>query len=262
MAAHGFRVFLICATVFWSLRPAAAETPDICGGKPVAAQIVEALDGASLKLSDGRVVRLANVIAPLPLDADRAAMQRSKDVLGEIANGKRATLYLSSEEKDRYGRISAQAVSVEDEVWLEAELLKRGSVRAFPAASEKCVKALLGFETVARSARTAIWNEAKFGVMDAQNEAALLAADGRFAVVEGTIRRVGEARRRLYLDFGRRFKEDFTIIVPDSVRKSLTGQGSDPKSWRGKRVRVRGILFSWGGPAMEINRAQAIELLD
>ena len=189
-------------------------------------------------------------------------MQRSKDVLGEIANGKRATLYLSSEEKDRYGRISAQAVLVEEKIWLEAELLKRGSVRVFPAASEQCVKALLEFETVARSARTALWNEAKFAVMDAQNEAALLAADGRFAVVEGTIRRVGEARRRLYLDFGRRFKEDFTIIVPDSVRKSLTTQGSDPKSWRGKRVRVRGILFSWGGPAMEINRAQAIELLD
>ncbi len=262
MAAHGFRVFLICATVLWSIRPAVAETPEICGGKPVAVQIAEALDGASLKLSDGRLVRFANVIAPLPLDADRAAMQRSKEVLGEIANGKRATFYLSSEEKDRYGRISVQAVSIEDKIWLEAELLRRGSVRVFPAAGEKCVKALLGFEAVARSARTAIWNEAKFGVMDAHNEAALLAADGRFAVVEGTIRRVGEARRRLYLDFGRRFKEDFTIIVPDSVRKSLTGQGSDPKSWRGKRVRVRGILFSWGGPAMEINRAQAIELLD
>lgn len=262
MAAHGFRVLLICATVLWSVRTAAAETPDICGGKPVAAQIAEAFDGASLKLSDGRIVRLANVIAPLPIDADRAAMLRSKDVLGEIANGKRATLYLSSEEKDRYGRISAQAVLVEEKIWLEAELLKRGSVRVFPAASEQCVKALLGFETVARSARLAIWSETKFGVMDAQNEAALLAADGRFAVVEGTIRRVGEARRRLYLDFGRRFKEDFTIIVPDSVRKSLIAQGSDPKSWRGKRVRVRGILFSWGGPAMEINRAQAIELLD
>jgi len=262
MAAHGFRVFLVCVTVLWSIGRAAAETPEICGGKPATVQISEVLDGASLKLSDGRVVRLANVIAPLPIDADRAAMQRSKDVLQEIANGKRATLYLSSEEKDRYGRIPAQAVSIEDKIWLEAELLKRGSARVFPAASEKCAKALLGFEAVARSSRTGIWNEARFGVMDARDEPALLAAEGRFVVVEGTIRRVGDARRRLYLDFGRRFKEDFTIIVPDTVRKSLTAQGSDPKSWRGKRVRVRGILFSWGGPAMEINLAQAIELLD
>ncbi len=81
-------------------------------------------------------------------------------------------------------------------------------------------------------------------------------------MVEGTIRRVGRGRGRLYLDFGRRFTEDFTIIVPDSLRKRLEAAGADPKNWRGKRIRVRGILFFWGGPAMEINLAQAIELLE
>ncbi len=262
MAAHGFRLFLCCATAFCGIGRAVAETPDVCGGRPAAVQIAEALDGASLKLADGRVVRLANVIAPLPIDADRAAMQRAKETLGAIANGKAATLYLSSADKDRYGRISAAAISIEDKVWLEAELLVRGNVRVYPPADARCAKALLAFEAVARSSRKGIWGEAKFSVMDAQNEAALLEAEGRFAVVEGSVRRVGESRRQLYLDFGRRFKEDFTIIVPDTVRKSLLAQGSDPKSWRGKRVRVRGILFSWGGPAIEITHAQAIELLD
>jgi hypothetical protein len=121
---------------------------------------------------------------------------------------------------------------------------------------------LLQFESKARSARIGFWNEPKFGVFDAQNIEGLLAAEGRFVVVEGTVRRVGESRGRLYLDFGRRFREDFTVIVTDRLRKSLIAQGSDLKSWRGKRIRVRGILFSWGGPAMEINSGQAIELLN
>jgi len=262
MATHDFRVFLCCATVLLSAGAAAAEGPEICGGKASPVQIVEALDGASLKLADGRIVRLANVIAPLPIDADRPSMQRAKDALAEIANGKQATIYLLSAAKDRYGRISAQAVSIEDKVWAEAELLERATVRVVPSPNEKCFRTLLGFEAPARSAGRGIWKEAKFSVMDAQNETALAASDGRFMVVEGRVRRVGESRRRLYLDFGRRFKEDFTIIVPENVRKHLAQQSSDPKSWRGKRVRVRGILFSWGGPAIEINMAQAIELLD
>jgi endonuclease YncB( thermonuclease family) len=262
MTIPGFRHFLGLVLVLLSGSPAAAEGAAACGGKPVVARIVEAVDGTSVKLEDGRIVRLVNVIAPLLIDGDSDAMLRAKEAFGKIANGKVASLFLSSEGKDRYGRLSAQSVLLGDETWLEAELLARGIARAFPSANDKCMKALLQYETKARVVRAGLWESDKFGVFGAQDAEALLAAVGRFAVVEGTIRRVGESRGRIYLDFGRRFTEDFTIIVPDRLRKNLAAQGFDPKSWRGKRIRVRGILFSWGGPAIEINEARAIELLD
>ena len=262
MIASAPRFFFGFALILVSAGPAAAEGAALCGGKPAAVRITEVLDSASLKLADGRTIRLSQVIPPLPIDGDKDAIARVKEVFAEIANGKDASLFLSSNAEDRYGRISAQAILIDGKIWLEAEMLSRGLVRAYPSANDKCMKALLQYETKARDARVGFWKDAKFGVLDAGNIEALRAADGRFVVVEGTIRRVGEARGRVYLDFGQRFTEDFTIVMPDIVRKSLAAQGSDAKNWRGRRVRVRGILFSWGGPAIEVNLAQAIELLD
>lgn len=262
MVVPGFRHFLGSALSVLGVFPAWAEDPALCGGKPSPVKIAAALDGVSLKLTDGRTLRLAHVIVPLPIDGDEEAVLRAKETLAKIANGKDASLFLSSGSKDRYGRISAMAVVIEGKTWLEAELLVRGAARVYPPADDNCAKALLQFEAKARSARAGLWNETKFGVFDAKNVDALLAAEGRFVVVEGRIRRVGAARGRIYLDFGRRFTEDFTIVVPDNLRKILLEKGSDPKSWRGKRVRVRGVLFSWGGPAIEVNQMQAIELLD
>jgi micrococcal nuclease len=262
MTVPGFRFFLGPALMLAGVLPASAEDPAVCGGKAVSARIIEAVDESSLKLEDGRVVYLASVIPPMPIDADRKALLHARAVLAELTNGKEASLFLASESKDRYGRVSATAIMLADKSWLEAELLSRGIARARPVANDKCMTALLQFEAKARTARSGFWSEPKFGVFNASQVEALLAAEGRFVVVEGTIRRVGESRGRIYLDFGRRFREDFTIVVPDTIRKSLVAQGSDPKSWRGKHIRVRGIIFSWGGPAIELNIAQAIERLD
>lgn len=241
---------------------AVAGDPSLCGGKPVAVRIVEATDGVTLRLSDGRTARLASVIAPMPIDGDAQAVVRAREALGALVNGKEALVFLSSEATDRYGRLFAQAVSIEGKLWLEAEMLSRGIARVFLAPNAECAMALLALEARARASRSGLWSGETFGLFDAASTDRLLANEGRFVIVEGTIRRVGEARGRIYLDFGRRFTEDFTVIVPDKVRKSLAAQGSDPKNWRGKRIRVRGILFSWGGPAMEINVAQAIERLE
>ncbi len=262
MFAPGLRLVIGLVLAASGGGSAMAADQALCGGKPTPVRIAEALDGTSLKLADGRVVRLSNLNAPMPIDGDKDAIMRAKETLAEIAQGKDALLYLSSETKDRYGRLSAQSIAIGGNLWLEAELLSRGVVRVFPGADDKCAKALLQYEAKVRASKTGFWSEPKFAILDAGNIEALLAAEGRFVIVEGTIRRVGEARGRVYLDFGRRFTEDFTIIVPDQIRKNLVAQGSDPKSWRGRRVRVRGILFSWGGPAIEVNLATAIELLN
>lgn len=260
----GVRKPLFLCLALAALAPCAAiaENSATCGGTEVSARINEAMDGASFKLADGRIVRLASVIAPLPIDGDTKAPADAKALLAQIANGKDATILLASNAVDRYGRLSANAVLIEGKEWLEATLLARGAARVFQVSNEKCAAALLAFERKARDARLGLWSEARFRVFDAEEVEALLAAAGRFVIVEGAIRRVGEARGRIYLDFGRRFTEDFTILVSDQLRKALVQQGSDPKNWRGRRIRVRGILFSWGGPAIEVNLAQAIEFLD
>jgi hypothetical protein len=76
------------------------------------------------------------------------------------------------------------------------------------------------------------------------------------------VQRVGESGGRTFLDFGRRYTQDFTIVVPRASQSAFQAAGIDLKAMRGKRVRVRGVLYSFGGPAIEARLPAALEVLD
>src|SRR6185312_15904335 len=95
---------------------------------------------------------------------------------------------------DRYGKLIAQvSISGADARWLQADLVSAGALRVAPEASEvACAMPLLDLEGHARESQKGVWQEANFAVEQADHVEALSAAAGRFAVVEGVVRRVGE----------------------------------------------------------------------
>ena len=66
---------------------------------------------------------------------------------------------------------------------------------------------------------------------------------------------------RLFLDFGRRFNQDFSIVIPRGARAAFAAAGVDLKALAGKRVRARGVLYIWGGPALELRIPTALEIV-
>jgi endonuclease YncB( thermonuclease family) len=226
---------------------------------------VEALsagDGATLRLKDGREVRLAGVIAVNALDGHSDAAARASDGLNALVTGKSLTLY-GPKSSDRYGHVVAQVTFRDDPAhWLQADLVSAGAVRVAPEMSgASCAKSLLSLEAEARAGHKGLWREARFAVEQAENIEALTTAMGRFTIVEGLVRRVGETSSRTYLDFGRRYNQDFSIMIPRSARAGFAAAGIDLKSLRGKQVRVRGVLFSSGGPAIEIRNPASLEIV-
>jgi endonuclease YncB( thermonuclease family) len=221
-----------------------------------------ARDGTTLRLKDGREVRLAGVVAANALDGDSNAAARATDGLNALTAGKSLTLY-GPKARDRYGHLVAQVAFRDDaRHWLQADLVSAGTVRVAPEMSgAACAKPLLDLEAEARAGHKGLWQEARFGVEQAENIEALITAMGRFAVVEGVVRRVGETSSRTYLDFGRRYNQDFSIMIPRSARAGFAAAGIDLKSLRGKRVRVRGVLFLSGGPAIEIRNPASLEIV-
>jgi endonuclease YncB( thermonuclease family) len=242
---------------------------EVMGGCAEARAVLETVlvsnahDGATLRLADGRELRLAGVVAANALDGDAAAAAQATDALNQIAAGKSLTLYGGEGVRDRYGRLVAQAVLAgNDARWLQADLVAAGWLRVAPEASAlPCAYSLLDAENKARAARKGLWREARFAVIAADDLAALNAATGRFAVVEGVVHHIGETASRTYLDFGKRYRKDFTIVIPRAARRGFAAAGIDLKSLRGQRVRVRGVLFSSGGPAIEIRQPASLELL-
>jgi micrococcal nuclease len=221
-----------------------------------------ARDGTTIQLSDGREVRLAGVVAANDLDGDEQAARNAAQALARLVAGRTLALH-GRGETDRYGRVTAQVALADGERWLQAALVAEGILRVAPEAGEPaCSAPLLPFEHKARAARIGLWAEPRFALQKADDLAALNAAAGRFAVVEGIVTRIGEAGGRLFLDFGRRYMEDFTLVVSRDARQTFTSAGIDLKALKGKKVRARGVLFPWGGPAIELRKPAALEIVE
>jgi micrococcal nuclease len=249
--------------------PAASEPihsiPDCRGAAVVTiVEAVGARDGATILLKNGGEVRLANVIAPTEPDGSAGSARASSAALNALVAGRKLILHAGKNEHDRYGRMVAQAALHDHSAkWVQAALVGGGHVRVQPgSAGPDCSSALMAFERQARKSKLGLWNEAAFSILPAGAVPAAFVAEGRFALVEAAVHRVGESGGRIFLDFGRRYREDFTIVIPREAHAAFAAAGVDLRALSGKRVRARGVLFSWGGPAMELRVPGALELIE
>jgi hypothetical protein len=161
-------------------------------------------------------------------------------------------------EPDRWGRERAD-IQVGDNDDLAGGLIAAGL--AFADANEAdllCRPALRLLEASARARGLGLW---RGPVLSATDGAALRIASGRFAVVEGRVRHVGERGARTYLDFGARGADALTVTVSKRTWRMVRARGLSAASLEGRPVRVRGVLEVWRGPILEA-AADAIEVLD
>jgi DNA/RNA endonuclease YhcR with UshA esterase domain len=96
----------------------------------------------------------------------------------------------------------------------------------------------------------------------AGDPAAVLAERGRFTIVEGRVVSVRDSGGTIYVNFGRRWSEDFTVTIAKRNARTFTAAGLEPKTLEGRRVRIRGWIEQRGGPWIEATRPEQIELVE
>jgi hypothetical protein len=211
---------------------------------------VRAASAAGIALDDGRVVHLAGIeVGAAP----------------ELAAGTAVTLKRLGPEADRYGRLQAHVFLDHDGTarWLQADLVARGFARVSSRVGDAaCAKVLLGHENSARSATLGLWAEPVYVIGKAEDPAGVLESRGRFALVEGTVVSVRESGGTIYVNFGRRWSEDFTVTIAKRSERAFAAAGLVPKSLSGQRVRIRGWIEERGGPWVEAARPEQIEVLN
>jgi len=163
-------------------------------------------------------------------------------------------------EADRWGRIRVDAQTEgADATDLAGGLIGAGLAPADAGEGETlCRPALLALEEAPRAAGRGIWARPRPAATDGT---ALRARAGRFAIVEGRVRRVGERAARTYLDFGPSGEDALTVTVSKRTWRRLLERGLSAAGLRGRRVRARGILEIWRGPTLDVASAEAIEVL-
>ena len=89
----------------------------------------------------------------------------------------------------------------------------------------------------------------------------MLAVRGGFALVEGQVLSARESGGTIYVNFGRRWSEDFTVTIAKRNERRLIAAGVDPKGLARRTVRIRGFVEERGGPWIEVTHPEQIELV-
>jgi endonuclease YncB( thermonuclease family) len=229
---------------------AAAQTapPDFAPGGQVTLGAV--IDGITLSLADGRVVRLASIDVPLAPAAARAGLER-------LVAGKGLELRYAGARTDRHDRIVAELFA--DGRWVEDELIRSGLARVRGTADNRTgLDALLADEDRARSDRLGLWRRPRFAVRDAA-EAARDA--GTWQIVTGTVAAAQRLEGGVALVFGADRSHAFRVNISRESLKLCRAAGLDPLALEGARLRVRGFIDGTNRPTMDVAFPEQIERL-
>ena len=177
-----------------------------------------------------RELRLAGIEA----GDDNGALQT-------LPGGRPLRLERLGPEQDRYGRLVGFAFVGNAAQSVQQTLLEQGQARVSARVGDKaCADALLHAEQAARAAKRGLWADPNFAPLSAENLDGLRAVRGRFTLVEGKVLSVRESGATIYVNFGRRWTRDFSVIILRRLGRAFAAAGLEPTSLAGRRIRVRG----------------------
>lgn len=237
--------------------------------EPQKGTVAEVKDGETLQLTDGTVVRLVNAkapTAPIAARGDRPwpMVNEAKEALSKLASGAEVELRYGGTRTDRHGYALAQVYVVKggERIWLQSELVGKGLARvySFPD-NHACVSELLAREAEARAKGEGVWGSWAYRVLAADNVERLGRLTRSYQLVEGVVAQVGESGARIYLNFDKDWRRDFTVLIERKDGETFKAAGIDPKALAGKKLRVRGWIEWRNGPMIHATHVEQIELL-
>lgn len=225
-------------------------------------------DGDTLVLDSGLVVRLVGTQAPkLPLGREGFSAWPKADearaALEALVLGKPVILRHGGERVDRHGRMLGQLFTTGDtEGWVQGAMVAGGWARVYSFPDNRaCLTQLLAAETQARLMKLGIWSDPYYLVRRADRPAELAGRLGQYELIEGRVLLADEAQGRVYLNFGRSWKDDVTAVIDRAGLKLFSASGLDPLRLEGALVRIRGWVDDLDGPRIEVTHPEQIEVL-
>jgi endonuclease YncB( thermonuclease family) len=249
---------------------ACGQDAPACGGRNIGpADVARVVDGRSFVLVDGREVRLSAIetLLPVPGDQDEAragAALAAKTALENLVLHRGVDLFVADSGADRYARLTAYVSARPpsgDAVLVQHALVASGHALVSPAATPACRAFLRNAERTARARGLGLWGEPYSVAKSASDPADVLADQGRFAVVQGRVASVRESAGVIYINFGRRWSDQFAASLSKRNEGSFTSAGMTPKSLAGRTIEVRGWIEERSGPAIEVTRPEQIEII-
>jgi micrococcal nuclease len=250
------------------LRPVVAEpmAPPDGLSPPESADVTAVLDGNTLQLAEGTVLRLAGIEVPqrdlAPQDAAMAQLtEKAAAALKALIGAQPISLRYDVAKRDRYGRKLAQGFNAEG-LWLQSALIGDGEARVHGDGRNRLgLRSLLALEAGARAARRGIWQHAAFAVR-AADDPKLGRFAGSFQVIEGRVFAAAVMSGAGFINFGADRHSDLTLVLKNPVLDLGGPVMIDLASLTAKLIRCRGWLDLYDGPRIDVSHPEQIELLE
>jgi micrococcal nuclease len=227
-------------------------------------KVMQVIDPQTIALEDKQIIQLTGIDYPdlRVYDAGTLAIA-AKDILADMLEDQQVTIYLT--EKDDWGRSNRMGHTIAeverkgDAAWIQGTLVSLGLARVRTTQRNPEMAAqLYRLEAQARAEKLGLWESDQYKILTPEEAEAHMHS---FQIVEGRIESVSVKSNRLYLNFGKDWKKDFTISIAPKDKRLFSKEGMDPMGWNGKTIRVRGWVRSYNGPYMEIDHPEAVELI-
>lgn len=221
-------------------------------------EISQVYDGDTVKLSDGRKLRLIGIDAPEIGQGKRPpqalAITATQALRKLLATSPNLRLRFDAELKDKYRRQLAH-LYLQNGTSVEATLLEQGLATALTVPPNTwnltCYQAA---EQRARSARRGIWALSAYQPVDT---AALPARAEGFRLIKGRVERVGKSRKSIWLNL------DGNVSLRIDREDLPYFKGYDLEQMKNRRVLARGWLHPQKrGSMMRIRHPAALEQLN
>jgi micrococcal nuclease len=233
-----------------------------CGAQAITewAQVRHVHDGDTVRLGDGRRVRLIGIDTPEVAYEERPGEpygERARERLTELIkrSGNRVGLRYGTERRDDYGRELAHLYD-RDRRNLSALLLSEGLAVILPVAPNLALRDCYArAEAQARGRARGLWGHPDYRE---RSSAELGRADvDRYRVVRGTVTRIGQSRSAVWVNLG----DDVALRIP---REDLVRFGNwDWDLLQGRELRARGQVYLRNGQLrISIQHPDNLELLD
>jgi endonuclease YncB( thermonuclease family) len=268
LSPHGFSIAALLSLLLLPFSAAETQGQRRQHGEQEACQLaaggesmVLAIAGPqTLRLADGRFVRLAEVLTPSAVSgAGYDPSAAATAFLRSAALGRKVEVKFGGAQRDRYGVYTAHVfVAGEHPFWLQDGLVSAGLAQSFPQAdNHACSRELASSEVRARRERRGHWGNALFKVLSAQDTRSISNLLQTYQVVEGKIARITKAGAHTIIHFGEETKFGFTVVIEPAAEKRLEDQNLN--RWQGRFIRVRGWIERKKGT---ITQSEQIELAD
>ncbi|RUT29484.1 thermonuclease family protein [Arsenicitalea aurantiaca] len=187
----------------------------------------------------------------------------AKAELEDMVLGQTVQLGYGGARVDRYDRALAHVfLDGLDGLWAQGHMVGTGLARVYSFPDNRaCLASLLAAEAQARRDGLGIWTDPYYRVRAAEPPAALAERIGHYELVEGRVLLADRVGSRVFLNFGRYWKEDFTAVIEAKALTLFNDTGLDPLALEGALVRIRGWVDDRDGPRIEVTHPEQIEVL-